>query len=199
MRARLISAGARVIANRGQEKATIDDFISEAKVARGTFYNYFSTREELLEALWLFYGHDPFHEIRRSCLPIADPVERLAAFTRRVLHRARDDLTWGWLVIALSADPGILNVARSPAQRDLTSYPGPDLMAGEAAGAFHFDDLTCAIDVVVGTVRGGLKAILEDKREAFYPEALCKMVLLSLGVSRSEAHRISHASFPPLR
>src|SRR3546814_8424573 len=63
MRNRLIAAGAKVIAERGSQKATIDDFIIEAKVSRGTFYNHFSTREQILEAIWTSRGHDPFAEI----------------------------------------------------------------------------------------------------------------------------------------
>src|SRR6267142_177728 len=67
MRARLIASAARVIADRGDKKATIDDFIKEAKVARGTFYNHFARREDLLEALWSTIGHDPFAEILLAC------------------------------------------------------------------------------------------------------------------------------------
>jgi Transcriptional regulator len=187
MRARLISAGARVLASRGADKITIDDFISEAKVARGTFYNYFTTREELLEALWASYGHDPFYEIQRSCLTFAEPAEQIAAFVRLVLHRAQEDSTWGWLVVAITADQ--LDVA---ARRDMTAYHGPALQKGAAAGIFHFDDLQCAIDVVVGAMRGGLKAVLEHERDNSYPEALCKMILLSLGVDTPNAQRISY-------
>ena len=191
MRARLISSAARVIARGGQQKATIDDFVREANVARGTFYNYFTTREELLEALWATYGHDPYFEIQRICQPIQDPVERLAAFTRHVLHTAKREPTWGWLIVALSADRATVN-------DDLISYPIPDLKAGEATGAIHFDDLACARDLVVGSVRSGLRALLEEAREEHYPESLCKMILCALGMRRSDAHRISHAPLPPL-
>ena len=188
-RARLIAAGARVLASRGRDRATIDDFVREANVSRGTFYNYFTTREELLEALWAAYGHDPFLEIQRLCQPIRDPAERLAALARHTLHTAKRDPTMGWITIALSSQRATLNA-------ELLSFPGPDLQAGEASGAFHFDDLASATDVVVGAVRSGLRAVLEEERPEHYPEAVCKMILLSLGMTRSDAHRISHA---PLR
>lgn len=191
MYARLMSAGARVLANLGQEKSTIDDFVKEAKVSRGTFYNYFSSRDELLEALWACYGHDPFQQIQRRCRALDDPAERLAVFTRLALHGAKREPTWGWLVVALSAD-------RSTVNEDLRSYPLPDLRAGEAAGVFHFDNLLCAGDAVVGMVRSGLHALLTEQRREDYPELLCKMVLISLGVSRSKAHHLSHAALPEM-
>ena len=67
MRNRLIEAAARVMADQGSDNATIDTFIRAAGVARGTFYNHFKTREELLDALWTSIGHDPFLEIQNAC------------------------------------------------------------------------------------------------------------------------------------
>lgn len=185
MRQRLLAAAARVIAERGQDKATIDDFITGAGVSRGTFYNHFSTREQLLEALWTMIGHDPFAQILATCSRITDPAEHLSAVTRLVLRQAMADPAWGWLVVSLSAERATVN-------EDLLSYPVPDLRAGEAGGLFHYDDLACATDLVVGTARSALKAILKEMRAPHYAESLSKMLLMALGVPRSEAHRISH-------
>ena len=104
MRERLLAASARVIAERGPEKVTIDDFIAAAEVSRGTFYNHFSTREALLEALWTSIGHDPFAELLIACKTISDPVEHLSTVTRLVLRQAASNPSWGWLVVALSAE-----------------------------------------------------------------------------------------------
>ena len=97
MRGRLLEAAARVMANQGSDSAKIDTFIRAAGVARGTFYNHFKTREELLEALWTSIGHDPFLEqFSSACNKLTDPAERFAAVTRLVLLRAAEDPTWGW-------------------------------------------------------------------------------------------------------
>jgi AcrR family transcriptional regulator len=191
MRGRLIAAAARVIADRGSDSATIEEFIQAAGVARGTFYNHFKTREELLDALWTSIGHDPFLEIQRACGGFTDPVERLAAMTRLVLLRAIDDPTWGWLIVALSADEATLN-------DDLRAYPRPDLRAGERAGRFRYDSEAGATDLVVGTMRTALKALLEEGREPDYPRTLCRMILLALGVNRIETNRISALPLPQL-
>ncbi len=189
MRERLIAAGARVIAERGAQKATIDDFITEANVSRGTFYNHFSTREEILEALWKTRGHDPFAEILLASRTIGNPAEHLSAVTRLVLRQAASDPTWGWLVVALSAERATVN-------EDLREYPLPDLRTGEAAGIFHYDDLAGAADLVVGTVRSSLQALLKESRAPHYAESMSKMLLMALGVPRAEAHRISNMMLP---
>jgi AcrR family transcriptional regulator len=189
MRNRLIEAAARVIANHGNDSVCIDTFIRAAGVARGTFYNHFKTREQLLDALWSSIGHDPFLEIQSACSKLADPAERFAAVTRLVLLRAGDDPTWGWLIVALSADEATLN-------DDLRGYPRPDLRAGEAAGRFRYESEAGATDLVVGTMRASLRALLQETREAHYGQALCRMLLLALGISRIEANRISALALP---
>lgn len=189
MRARLLASAARVIADRGDKKATIDDFIKEAKVARGTFYNHFAKREDLLEALWSTIGHDPFAEIQLACRAMPNPLERFAAVTRRVLYQSLANPTWGWLVVALSADKATVN-------QDLLGYPRPDMKDCEALGLMHYDDLACAADLVIATVRAGIKVLLTEKRAPHYTDSLCKMILLSLGVSRPDSHNISHMPLP---
>jgi AcrR family transcriptional regulator len=189
MRNRLIEAAARVIASNGTENATIDTFIRAAGVARGTFYNHFKTREALLAALWDRLGHDPFLEIQTACSGIADPVERFAAVTRLVLARAAADPTWGWLIVALSADEATLT-------DDLRGYPRPDLRAGASAGRLRYESEASATDLVVGTMRAGLRALLQEGRDPHYAQALCRMMLLALGVNRIEANRISALPLP---
>ena len=188
MRRRLLEAAARVMANEG-DNATIDTFIRAAGVARGTFYNHFKTREELLDALWTNIGHDPFLDIQNACKDLTDPVERFAAVTRLVLLRAAEDPTWGWLILALSADEATLN-------DDLRGYPRPDLRSGAAAGSFRYESETSATDLVVGTMRAGLRALLHEGREANYAQALCKMILQALGINRIEANRTSALPLP---
>jgi AcrR family transcriptional regulator len=66
-RQKLVMAAARVVAEPGENKANIDDFIKAAGVARGTFYNYYSTRELLLADLWARVGRNPLLEIQHAC------------------------------------------------------------------------------------------------------------------------------------
>ena len=189
MRDRLVAAAARVMATQASDDTTIETFIRAAGVARGTFYNHFKTRAELLDALWASIGQNPFHEIQQACDCLADPVERFGAMTRMILLHATNNHTWGWLVLALSVDDAILN-------QDLRAYPRPDLKSGEAAGRFKYPSDASATDLVVCTMRGALKALLVEGREAHYAQSICKMMLLALGVNRIEANRISRLPLP---
>ncbi len=48
---RLLDAGLRVFARRGYHAARVDDIVRSARTSHGTFYLYFSNKEDLLRAL----------------------------------------------------------------------------------------------------------------------------------------------------
>lgn len=188
-RQRLLEAAARVVAHLGEDEATIDHFISEAEVARGTFYNYFPTRDDLITALWSYVGQDPFRAIQKISAAAADPAERLVMEARLVLARAAQDATWGWLLWYMSRSAESLN-------EDLRAYPLPDLLAGRASGRFRFGDPEAARDLVVGTIRAAMRTVLTNTPRPDYAEHLSTMLLMALGISATEAARVAARPLP---
>lgn len=188
-RAKLLAAAALVLAEHGEQKATIDDFIQAAGVARGTFYNYYQTRGEILDDLWAEVGRDPFVGIQKACASIKDPAERLVTKTRLVLKTAQDNSAWGWVVFALSLDITTVNA-------DLLAFPRPDLEEGLRKGRFKFDEIHAAKDLVVGACRTALHALLTEERSADYPRAISALMLRSLGVSATEAQALVKRPLP---
>lgn len=191
-RAKLLAAAAQVLAEHGERKATIDDFIQAAGVARGTFYNYYQTRGQILEDLWAEVGRDPFIGIQKSCATIKDPAERLVTKTRLILKTAQDNSMWGWVVFALSLDSTTVNA-------DLLAFPRPDLEEGLRKERFKFDDIHAAKDLVVGACRTALHALLVETRPVEYPQAISALMLRSLGVSSTEAQALVKRSLPSCR
>jgi AcrR family transcriptional regulator len=49
--ARVLDAGARVFADRGYHAARVDDIVKAAEVSHGTFYLYFSSKQDLFRAI----------------------------------------------------------------------------------------------------------------------------------------------------
>ena len=48
-RAQLLAAARVVFARRGYHHASVSDILDEAKVARGTFYNYFDSKRAVFQ------------------------------------------------------------------------------------------------------------------------------------------------------
>jgi len=188
-RQRLLEAAARVVAHLGEDQATIDHFINEAGVARGTFYNHFPTRGDLVKALWKHVGQDPFRAIQSASASVTDPAERLVLEARLVVAKAGQDSTWGWLVWYLSRSSATLN-------EDLRAYPLPDLVAGRAAGRFRFDDNNAARDLVVSAVRAAMRNALTSEPPEEYFQSLSAMLLVALGITLTEARRLARLPLP---
>jgi AcrR family transcriptional regulator len=55
---RLLDAGMRVFADRGFHAARVDDVVRAARTSHGTFYLYFTNKEDLLRALATECGHE---------------------------------------------------------------------------------------------------------------------------------------------
>src|SRR5882724_2010512 len=190
-RLRLLEAAARVVAHLGEDESTIDHFINAAGVARGTFYNYFPTREDLIKSLWEHVGQDPFRAIQKISAGVTDPAERIILEARLVINNAAEDPAWGWLVWYLSRSAETLN-------EDLRAYPMPDLVAGRDAKRLMFQNDNAARDLVVSVVRSAIRATLTERPPASYVESLCIMMLMALGLTARESRKIAQLPLPDL-
>lgn len=190
-RTKLLLAAARVVSELGEERARIEDFIIAANVSRGTFYNYYQTREALLEDAWDYVGSEPYHEIQRETRTIEDPADRFATEARLILCKSAEDPIWGWLTYSLSDS--------SKLPQDFLSYPRPDLLIGHRMGRFRFQNSDAAIDMVISTLRRAVRGMLEDGRSADYANETVELLLRALGLSDAEAAAIASKPLPEIK
>jgi AcrR family transcriptional regulator len=187
----LIEAAYRVFARREAEAVTIDEIIAEAAVARGTFYNYFQTREEVLTAVAAALSDRMNHGIWAQSEAITDPAVRMAIAMRQFLHQARRDSTWGWMIVRTG-------LVAAPLSDTIKTGVTTDLMAGIELGRFQVECAQAAIDLVLGTGLMAMRTILNGQSEADYPEQVVWLILKSLGVESGEAEAIAFQDLAPL-
>jgi len=75
---RLLAAGAKVFAARGYHAARVDDVVKAAKTSHGTFYLYFSSKEDLFRALAIDVA-EAMVGLARDLPPLTDDDESFAA------------------------------------------------------------------------------------------------------------------------
>jgi AcrR family transcriptional regulator len=75
-RAALLDAGARVVGQHGYAEASIARITEVAGIAQGTFYNYFDSRQELLDQILPNLSDEMLDFIRKRVAEIVDPIER---------------------------------------------------------------------------------------------------------------------------
>src|SRR5262245_48439011 len=77
-RRNLLAAARHLFAARGVEHTTIADIAERADVAIGSFYNHFSTKDELLDALIEQALSEQLRLLQRRQAPISDPAEKIS-------------------------------------------------------------------------------------------------------------------------
>ena len=125
-RARLLDAGVAVFSRKGFHATRVDDIVKRARTSHGTFYLYFSSKDELFEQLVADVAAD-FHALTDS-LPVLTPT----AESRAALE--------GWLLqfIEVYGHYGPLIRSWTEAERDASeSTSGDDVLAtvADALGA----------------------------------------------------------------
>ena len=181
-RRQLIAAGVEVLAEKG-EALTVSAVVAGADVSNGTFYNYFSDRDEFIDALaehsLLAFAA---HTARDSA--DQDPARRFAFATLGVLDRAMEDPTWGRAILRL-------NEQRSASSREMFRYLRDDLSDGHAQGRFAFgpDDLT--LDAILGLIVMSMHRIVRGEVEPAHSQRVVELGLTMLGVGKREAAKIA--------
>ncbi|MFZ6844667.1 TetR/AcrR family transcriptional regulator [Undibacterium sp. RuTC16W] len=189
-RARLLESALLVFANKGPESAVIDEVIALAGMSRGSFYNYFRTNKELLEAVAEEISNELLDVIDPVVLQYEDPVVRITYGCRLLLHAVRDYPLLGnflsrlhWPTLGKSLH-GITFISR-----DIEMCVAQDKFLCTKRVAF---------DLMVGATFGAVNSLVQDNSTPDYPEAMLLALLRGLGVEKRVATRLAAATLPTI-
>jgi AcrR family transcriptional regulator len=187
-RARLLESALLVFAHKGPH-AVIEDVIAQAGMARGSFYNYFRTNEELLDAV----AGEINDELLRVIDPVVrgypDPAERIACGARLVLHTVERFPLIGTFMARLpfpTANDSLLALG----------FLERDVGLGIAAGRFRGVSLRVAATVVLGVMLGAAYATARAPMDAGFLDGNVRAVLRALGLTDEEAARLTGLPLP---
>jgi AcrR family transcriptional regulator len=155
-RNRLIKAGLAVVSEKGIEASTVQDITEAADVGRGSFYNFFDTKEELVQAI------------------IDDHVELLLKMQRCVIERFDEPAMALAALLRYSFDIELENlvVARFTVQTQKVGgaffqkfHDGTFklVQAGRESGVFPVVDAELGVVALASLMLGALEAILIER------------------------------------
>lgn len=187
-RARLLESALLVFAQKGAH-ALIDDVIAQAGMARGSFYNYFHTNDELMAAV----ASEINNELLRAIDPVVqrcdDPAERIASGTRMLLHAVMRFPLYGAFMARLpfpAANSSLLGVR----------FLARDVALGVAARRFGNVGQQMGTDLLVGVVLSAAYATAREPLDPDYPDASARAMLRALGIDDGEATRLASLPLP---
>ncbi|WP_231941652.1 TetR/AcrR family transcriptional regulator [Burkholderia sp. PAMC 28687] len=186
-RNRLIESALGVFAEKGPDAPLIDDFISAAGVARGTFYNYFRTTAELLAAVAGESSDEVLGVIDPLVREIEDPAQRVIAGSFLYMQMASRYPLWGAFITRVGTKRGSRG-------RLLDEYLTRDLQLAISTGRFHPIDVVVARDIVLGSIMYGIETLLSGSAPVDYAQQSMYALLQAFGINAREARTLAYAS-----
>jgi AcrR family transcriptional regulator len=183
----IVDAAFEVFAKQGFDATSTDHIIAAAGIARGTFYNYFETKEDLMAHIGRQLVDDLDVDIRKMLRGVTDPAERLTRRMHLLYKKSTESPNWGWLMIHM--------VPLGPLGTKCRSGFVTDLKNGKAAGRIDFPSIQAALDMIQGTLVFGVRStLLSPKPLRRHGEAVILSILRGLGLDESDAGRLARSS-----
>lgn len=169
----------------------IEEICAEARVSRGTFYNYFTSLEQLFEVLAIELSQDLNAALASTLDGVQSYAEGSNAAIQHYLKQARHDPAWGWAMLHLSAVGPSFG-----AESWETCYEA--IAQGIEAGEFDVPNATVGRDLMTGTVLATVRTMLHSGSDPSQPRTVAYHVLRALGVPDARAREIADSPLPDI-
>jgi AcrR family transcriptional regulator len=186
----LTGAARTLIAEKGVAGLRIGDVTEVADVGRGSFYNYFESKDHLVEAVL----SDSIQSLAAVAVTAGtgdpDPAVRACVADRRFIRLASEDREFARLLVSLHHGDDLFMAATLP-------YARAALEPGVASGRFSVTSLDVALLMLAGSAFALIRAILDDAAPPDADQAHAEAILRMLGVPDEEAREISRRPLGP--
>jgi len=187
----LLRAALRVYARKDVFETGLVDLAQEAEVSTGTIYNYFRTREEVVEAVGIALASEFSERVSLLSAGVSSGAQRIAIGVRLFILRAMADPEWASALIrVVHFDKGL--------RSQLAMYVEADLRAGAEQGSLDFPDESLALDLVISCATGGMRSAVEGRTVERHDELVAEMVLKALGATPARARKIAALPIPQI-
>ena len=153
-RGRLLEAAKKIFSEKGYYNAQISHIIDEAGVARGTFYLYFKSKEDIFRELLKEVVRELKERIKVIDLS-GDPVQQVKENIERVIELALEERELARIVLQRNCDPELFSITDSFFEEVVQLIKG-SLDKGIALGLIS----PCNTEVVARGIMGALKEII---------------------------------------
>lgn len=188
-RQQLLDAALKIYARKGAGELALNELAREAGVSNGTVYNYFRTKEDVLEAVSLTLAEELSHEVARINDSVASGAERVAIGIRAFILRAAGNPEWAGALI------NIVRYAEGM-RSALGIYVRNDIRTGLCQGQFDYEDENLALGLLVSGVISAMIAIVESRFKEGDDRIVASMLLQSLGMNSKNARFVANKSMP---
>lgn len=177
--------------DRSIHEIDVDDIIQHAEVSRGSFYKYFPSVQALIPALADQLAHELTAEIDAITHQIPSTAARLVITAKLTVRRLVRVKVLGNFLIQLpwpSQNPEV-NVFKNISS---------DIELGIKEGLFNKMPTSIGCNLFVGSLIGGIHAMLGKSSSASYENKVLYPALIGLGLAAETADELLKAPVPAL-
>ena len=190
-RAKILSAAFELFDKRGVDRVTVEDVRERAGLARGSFYNYFLTYEEMLKALASDIARQINTEQSERFETVPNMAERIWSNVRYTILRAASDRSCSEILVRITPLVGPLN-------EEMRVHAERDLLMAVKRKAIDVPSAGVALDLGYGLATMMMQRAMNARVDAKELEAAGLMLMRAFGVPEVEARRISRLPLPKL-
>jgi len=190
-RKKMLEAAFGLIGNERGLTVRIEEICAPADISRGTFYNYFTSLEQLFEVLAIELSHDLNRALVSTWDETRSHAEGSNAAIQHYLNYARRDPAWAWAMVHLSAfGPTFGAEAWEACYRSIEK--------GIEAGEFDVPNATVGRDLMTGTVLATVRTMLRSRGGRSQSRIIARHLLRALGVPDARAKEIADRPLPDI-
>jgi AcrR family transcriptional regulator len=191
-RRKLVDAARRLFAIQGVDNTRINEITDEADVGFGSFYNYFDSKDAIVEAVLAEALSAHGAAIDGATTDLDDPAEVVAVAHRYFVKLARTDPDWAWLLVRLDVSHNVLLNALGPFARR-------DLARGIRTGRFHVTNKATALFAAGGALLAVMRAVLDGQAPNDADRHHAEGILRLFGLSATDAAAVAARRVPTLQ
>ena len=187
-RANLIRAALKLVGEHGVEAMTIRDIANEADVAMGSFYNYFSSKEELVDEAVRGILYDCGETVDKLNAGKTDPLDIIATAFATFAEMTRVDPLLGWFLVNMSSHDATIGAT-------LSERFTRDVRHGIESGRFKVPNASIAIgaaqSALIDFLRQRLLGTVSDEEIVDF----IHLILRLLGAPETAARKAANSAY----
>jgi AcrR family transcriptional regulator len=182
-RRQLLDAGRTLIAAKGVPGLRIQEITEQADIALGSFYNYFPSKEDFLEAVITESFSDLASATISNVDDATDPAEVVALANLRVIQLAYTEPDFARLIVNIGHSEALFGTT-------VDTHARVAVERGIDSGRFDVADVEVLLTTVIGGAFALIREILDGRHGDHAERAFARLVLASLGLSAAEAKTV---------
>jgi AcrR family transcriptional regulator len=186
----LLDAARDLVLERGHDRISIEEITDRGEVSKGTFYNYFDTKQDAFTAVAQGLKTQLAADLVTTTDPIKDPALKVAITLKFYFYQSMDNQDWREFTQFTGLTESYLEQAIEERIKDL--------QWGIKAGRFKGDNVHFTESLIRGISRHVISAIDQGQVGRDASDYAIRSILQMLGLPEIVAKALTQTRLPPI-